>query len=527
MPSKSSPTGDSKPRKIRRSHTGCKSCRRRGKKCDEAKPRCRACTRLSLDCSYGVDFSFQLVNKAQLHPHSVSKRTSPTSLTRPKSHFLSPKRVVAAQLPPAISSEADLEVNYMRHFHSHVRHILPSLSPNFSTNVLASDSLRCAILCISASNLSMLNAGVQSCFLPHSNRRSVFSPQVNKRHHNAAQRYYDDAVWHCLTASAEQTILEAPSYLATRVLLAYYHHASSDHLRFRLAVGEAVLFAVLNRSRLINSANGPDVLQMWYRLYQLYLHCIIGMSADDLIYDILIKTVEIRTKLVLFRCAARTYQVSEQSSEIGSLAHKVWNDLSGRQCEQDEYTEAREGFMQRSHLLGLLDVQKDRLKTFPTHRDAMNALYCLLCELIFEESRETHSTCPDPTVFMNSLAYTICQIASGLDFKASNTFDVYTFSLAEVLLQLVFSWQSDSTFQFILDILWPALESKGRGYEHSHYPTHMAKRTIAQLAESWTLGRAITLAKPAVAEDISKLKLLDINYPFDLAVCGYNRCDAI
>ncbi|KAI9041871.1 uncharacterized protein KD926_006416 [Aspergillus affinis] len=437
----------------------------------------------------------------------------------------------------------------------------------------------------------MLKAEVQSRFLPHSTRRSVFSPRVNKRHHDSARRYYDEALWHCHNASAEQTSLEAPAYLATRVLLAYYHHASSDHLRFRLAVGEAVLFAVLNRSNLLNSASGADVLQMWYRMCtshrpakppalglegegatssgprilpsatdQLYLHCIIGMSSDDLIYDILIKTLEIRTKLVLFRCAARAYQVSEQSSEIGSLAHKVWNNISGRECEPDEYTEAREEFMQRSHLLGLLDVQEDRLKvwrsrlepkqlpaispvsafspvdsdsslslcpvqTFPTHRDAMNALYSLLCELIFEESRETNSTYPEPTMSMESVASTVCQIASGLDFNASITFDVYTFSLTEVLLQLVFSWQSDSTFQYILDFLWPELESKGRGYEHSHYPTHLAKRIIAQLAEYWTLGRTITFAKPAVPEDISKLKLLDINQPVDLGVCGYSRID--
>jgi len=37
-------------KKIRRTRTGCLTCRRRRIKCDERKPFCKACTRLSLEC---------------------------------------------------------------------------------------------------------------------------------------------------------------------------------------------------------------------------------------------------------------------------------------------------------------------------------------------------------------------------------------------------------------------------------------------------------------------------------------------
>jgi hypothetical protein len=68
----------------------------------------------------------------------------------------------------------------------------------------------------------------------------------------------------------------------------------------------------------------------------IYLSCIRGMSVDDLIYDILIKSLEIRTRLIVFRCVASRYHISELSSEIGSITHDVLSKMLGREYTLDE-----------------------------------------------------------------------------------------------------------------------------------------------------------------------------------------------
>lgn len=55
----------SKPVKITRTQTGCLSCKKRKRKCDEARPRCGDCRRLCLTCTY-------------ITPSTGSKRTTPT-----------------------------------------------------------------------------------------------------------------------------------------------------------------------------------------------------------------------------------------------------------------------------------------------------------------------------------------------------------------------------------------------------------------------------------------------------------------
>ncbi|GIJ90099.1 hypothetical protein Asppvi_009049 [Aspergillus pseudoviridinutans] len=441
----------------------------------------------------------------------------------------------------------------------------------------------------------MLNARVQSRSMAGDHQRSVFSPLVNNLHHSQAQMYHDQALRYCRMAEAGEVECQAPAVLAAHILLAYYHHASTDHLKFRLAVWDSVRFVLRNREAIMGSTDGANSLQMWYRLCishrlakppalllegegassfgpnrfpdimdHIYLSCIRGMSVDDLIYDILIKSLEIRTRLIVFRCVASRCHISELSTEIGSIAHESLSKMLGRDYTLDECAEAREGFVRGPHLLELLDVQRERLKVwksrlkedqlpvqylssmqspigraastpsmcqpFPTHRDAMNALYCMICEMIFEEA------CGVPlsdrvipggrqylTTLMDDLALSMCQIVGTLDFTTSNTSDVYTFSLAESLLQLVFLWRSDAIFHSILDVIWPRLETTARGYEHSHYPTHLVKRIIRQIREYWAQGRVVNFALPAVAENASKLQLLDIYHPIDLVVCGYNR----
>jgi hypothetical protein len=74
------------------------------------------------------------------------------------------------------------------------------------------------------------------------NRRSVFSPLLIILHHREAQQYYDQTLWYCRAAEAGEIEYQAPALLAAHVLLAYYHHASTDHLNFRMAVWDSVRF---------------------------------------------------------------------------------------------------------------------------------------------------------------------------------------------------------------------------------------------------------------------------------------------
>lgn len=445
---------------------------------------------------------------------------------------------------------------------SHVRHLLPAGPSQLGDQALRSPYLKPAVLCLAASNLSMLNVDVQRRALPNDPRRSVFSPSVNWTHHTQAEKYHQQALSHLRDSKTTDIEQDAPAVLTAYTLLAYYHHASTDHHKFRLAVWDTVRFVSRNRECLTRSKKGAQALQMWYRLCvshrlgkppalllegeggssfgpnrypdsfdQLYLDCIVGMSSDDLIYDILVKTIEIRSRLVVFRCVARCCGASELSKNIGSAAHQMLTKLLGRDETDEERAEADNVFVRGSHLQGLLNTQRERLKVwksrlrqdqlpeswppFSTHRDAMNALYSLLCQIMFVEfSDEQHQS------LSHDFAKLVTRIIDTLDLSVSSTADIYTFSLSEVLLQLVQVYKSDSAFQYILDTLWPELERKARGYEHSHYPTHLIKRIIAEISQHWATGREVLFALPAVSDDIGKLNLLDIYHPVDLVVCG-------
>ncbi|KAL5041883.1 hypothetical protein BDW71DRAFT_217369 [Aspergillus fruticulosus] len=558
--------GRTQPYKIRRDHSGCRACRRRGKKCDEAKPICRACIRLGLECSYGVDFTFRNYGKNSF--------TKGGSTSRPSSATLRHAPVTTFPLCAFIESGENVETRYLDHFISHVRHLLPA-TPSHLTHlqrILQSPQLRSAALCISASNLSMLNTQVQRRCVPRDSSRSVFSPLVNQLHHTRAQKYHEQALFHCHSVTALDRESEAPTVLAALTILAYYQHASTDHRQFRLAVWDTVRFVNRYKEALTRSADGNQALQMWYRLCvshrlgkppamllegegksfhgpnlypdsfeELYLHCITALSSDDLIYDILIKTIEIRSRMVVFRCVAERYGLSEQAREIGGVAHELLNRYLKREETEVEQAEAQESFVRGSHLQALIDIQRQRLNVWKasisesllpgtcswrpwtghfelpthTHRLAMNALYAILCEMMFDEANHNTSSARAHT-------QTFLYVLATLDLAGSITSDIYTFSLTEVLLQLVQIYKSSSLFTYILDTFWPLLETKGRGYEHSHYPTHLAKRIIGLIARYWERGREIKLVLPAVREDMPKMKLLDVHREVAVVVCGWN-----
>ncbi|OAL25361.1 hypothetical protein AYO22_05238 [Fonsecaea multimorphosa] len=492
-------------------------------------------------------------------------------------------------------SEEDTGGIYFKHFDSHVRHVLPGPSKGFLDFILSSAPFRHAVLCLSASNLAMLDVRIQSRQISEDYRRSVFSPIVNREHHDQARKYHDLAVTYCDTRKTGNDPADCAVALATKVLLAIYHHASTDHRRFRLAVEDAHQFAHQHRTAFLQSPDGHEALQMWHRLSishrtsrrptlliegesdeyfqakfaspntieHLYLTCILGMSSDDLIYDILIKTIELRKRAVVFRTVARIHNVSDQSQDLGRLAHEHLDTLLDRRSTAEEYEEAQTGFVRGPHLIGLLQTQQDRLSvwksrldvaqlppepcdcqssphddssvtsctdfpTFSSHRDAMNALYYLLCRVMIATLQGDEPQQDSPTPLCHSdvgraqrMVQLMLLILDTLNFSTSHTSDVYTFSVGEALLQLTLAWHSISTFQQILDVTWPRLEAGGRGFEHSHCPTHLVKRIIALLAEQWSQGRAITYVSLAVEENIPKLHLLAIGLPVDLVVCGY------
>ncbi|KAL3444251.1 hypothetical protein BJX65DRAFT_174130 [Aspergillus insuetus] len=533
-PGVASPVAGKRP-KIRRGHSGCKTCRKRGKRCDETKPTCRACLRLKLECGYAVEYSFRNHDARSLRPRVEPPKSSPASTECPDDEALAMVNLMKPHIPFSLDCGSNLEASYWSHFHLHVRHLLPGIPDGFLEGAPQSQALRFAALCIAASNLSMLNAQVQHRAITNDHRRCVSSPLVNKLHNSQAQRYHS----HALTRSvSNHDTSDLGAELMALVLLAYYHHASTDHSKFRIAVWDSVQFVLLHSGTLLRTAEGTAALQMWYRL------CISHrlskppafMLEDDLIYDILIKTIELRSRLVLFRCVGGTRHMPEDSSDIGPVAYEVLTKLLGRDCTAHEETEAEQSFVRGSNLVGLLQVQKERLQVwrsriasdqlscdsqlktcFSRHRNSMNALYALLCEMMFEEANwdvEAHGT-------LASLADNICSLAATLDFTTSNTDDIYTFSLAEVLLQTALVWPSQPIMNYILDVIWPKMESKSRGYEHSHYPTHLVKRIINEIARYWLQDRAVTFAQLAVPENMPKLKLLDIDYPIKLVVGGY------
>lgn len=172
-------------------------------------------------------------------------------------------RLSTAKLPITIGSGEGFGFSYFSHFQTHVRHLLPGV---FLDGCLQSPCLRFSIFCISASNLSMINGKTQSRVVARNDRESVFSPLVNNLHHSQARKYHDLALWHCQTSKANEVEHQAPAFLAAHVLLAYYHHASTNRLKFRLAVLDSVHFMMLNRTSIMGSPGGPDSLQIWYRL---------------------------------------------------------------------------------------------------------------------------------------------------------------------------------------------------------------------------------------------------------------------
>lgn len=61
----------------RRVRTGCLTCRRRRRKCDEGKPSCANCQNKRIQCRYGVNLTFLPDNASSLNPEDIRSFPSP------------------------------------------------------------------------------------------------------------------------------------------------------------------------------------------------------------------------------------------------------------------------------------------------------------------------------------------------------------------------------------------------------------------------------------------------------------------
>ncbi|KAI1618111.1 hypothetical protein EDD36DRAFT_22246 [Exophiala viscosa] len=588
------PDHGAKSGRIHRTRKGCKTCRRRGKKCDENKPACGACQRLSLTCCYVTEFvSFNSGGscpQAQHRPsfkHNDSDDSNGSGIEHESdlctngSKFTVPPKVTVAirQIDLSISQP---DILYFGHFERLVRASLPSSVRFFEFHTSDCSFLRHAVLCLAASHLSTLDAHLASRCPAGDPRRSVTSPTPSPLHRHHAQRYHDIAQ----TFILEKKFHDPALVLIGQILLAYYHHASTDHLRFRHAVFDTIQFVRKNYVEIMESSSGEMALQLWYRLYNshrpsklpavpidgevssasgarlaspgadehLHSMCIVGMSSDDLIHDILFRTMELRRRMVVDRCTSSVLGLPEKSQELGVQAYRLLCGLMNRLPTPLEESEATSSFVRGDHILQLLEIQDQRLEVWMSrvdvehttpqkqaclsppsfdlhelanHRKGMAQLYYLLCRLLIQST--ISRLAPDGMAFEDPadtltsvLLNEALRLVDTIEPALSSLVDIFAFSLSEVLLQLCYAFPSEPVFDYIFDVVWPRMEAYGRGYEHSHLPTHLAKRVIALIAEEWQNARRILLVVPAIPEDSPKAVLLDVTQQIDVVTYGYD-----
>lgn len=116
--------------RIKRVHTGCEACKTRKRKCDEAKPRCRSCVRLCLDCVWPQEWR----KKRRRGSNTSSVPSSPTalaftpltinadasssewtsceftSMTMPSSDQGQETAIMTVPRPPSVAPELDCQV---------------------------------------------------------------------------------------------------------------------------------------------------------------------------------------------------------------------------------------------------------------------------------------------------------------------------------------------------------------------------------------------------------------------------------
>jgi hypothetical protein len=132
----------------------------------------------------------------------------------------------------------------------------------FNSEILSFPPLRFAVLYLAASNLSTLDTTVNCRSLDQTLQRSVYSPVTNILHQKRAEFYYGLTLQQCSLSEKNIVGQDAALMLATKVLLAYYHHASTDHFRFRVAVWDTVHFAQANRNTIMSSRHSQEIMQM-------------------------------------------------------------------------------------------------------------------------------------------------------------------------------------------------------------------------------------------------------------------------
>ncbi|EXJ58930.1 hypothetical protein A1O7_06361 [Cladophialophora yegresii CBS 114405] len=473
-------------------------------------------------------------------------------------------RAAATAIPqsPLPLARADLSLSqpdmvYFQHFDRQVRAALPASLHSFNLQARDCAFLQYSILCLAASNLSTLDACLTQRNLVGDARRSTASPSPNILHSYHAQQYCELATGQEQSHEPQDTSL----ILIGKVLLAYYQHASTDHFRFRLAVLETAEFVRRHRHDITRSPTGDIALQLWYRLRtshrpaewlelaagndesgsgkkhfastsedeDIYLACIVGLSPDDLLHDIMLKAMELRRRMVFYHCTAAVQNGSErlpvhvtESSSIAPSHLLALLDIQRRRLEVWKSRVAAEKAGSGCHATAA-GITSPNLSVFKLmdHRHRMNHLSCLLCRLIFTRATAYEGAAVDQDL-NSAILHEVVDTIDGIDPTISNLVDVYGYSLSEILLQLSYNMPSATYFDYILDVVWPRLEVCGRGYENSHLPTHLAKRIIALMAEEWQCSRRILLVVLAASPNTPKAVLYDIHHCFDVLLYGYD-----
>lgn len=492
---------------------------------------------------------------------------------------------------------------YTSYFWQQVYKSLVIQTQDFDHFLFKTDYLQNAILCLSASHIAMLDCSPQ-CRVTGTNSATIllFSPNPNLQHLQHAEHYCQLATQRIsvLVATGTSRCDDFCQILLAKTILAYYHHSATNHFQFREVVWETLRFVRAHHLAILRSSFCIPVLQLWFRLYSscrmskppalflegqgegsftpnlglsetdddLKLSCILNNSQHNLIYNVLISTIEIRNRMIVNLCVQNKFGISEFHSNFGSFSHDVLSSAMQRPVNAAESLEANRSTMGEHNLKQLLETQRLRWRVWrsmlkqrdipteiesprdqslttgsittknyslPYHRAMMDYLYGILCELIFEELNLLASTpefpANDPAISIKGgdvpwnsdsvrLMNVILDLIHNIDYRSSNFQDVYTFSLVEILRQIAFSCRSIKVLNHITSAIWPRIEKNGLGYEHSHLPTHLAKRLITFMAHELVAGRLILYSVIAVSEKLEKVNLLDIDTKIDVVVYG-------
>lgn len=171
--------------KTRRSHNGCARCKRRRQKCDETKPACGRCLYAGIACEYQIILKWNgRVPRSAKSPESRynPSSTSIRSIDGPSDPKFTPAMPDIERPLTALSHQTRL---HLHHFLTEVsqNHSHAYLRDNDCQDILSmvhhSDSLRYAVMAVSALHRSTLVNGLPDQFIPEATVLNLISTSIN------------------------------------------------------------------------------------------------------------------------------------------------------------------------------------------------------------------------------------------------------------------------------------------------------------------------------------------------------------